>query len=149
VPVSLCYTPASPDSGEPRVDSFQPICEAGCALVAIFREWNADCQCLAWTLHQWADGGSVTVLSPGEQGEIPLNVSDDPPIEQVLLLAVADSQDVLPTGGERADALLACLNDSALSPWHERDAKTYARAVENCLPAGVTVLPQTFVVRSR
>src|SRR5262249_31951779 len=133
----------------PREATFQPACDAGCALLAIFREWNADCQCLAWKLHQWENGGSVAELPPGQPVDIHLNVTDDPPVEQVLVLAVAQGRDTLPSSGERAAALLECLNDAPLSASAEQDVSAYTSAVAGCLPDGVTLLPQSFVVRSR
>lgn len=148
VPVALCYHPSEKELDRPQVDLFHPVCEAGCAIVAIFREWNADCQCLSWSVHRFENGSPVADLRPGQPGEIPLNVSDDPPVEQVLVLAVAKSRDSL-VAGDRADALLACLNESHVSPGPERDVSTYTSAVERCLPEGVTILPQTFVVSSR
>lgn len=149
VPVSVCYSPGAPTDGGARIETFQPVCEIGCALLAIFREWNDECQCLAWTVHHWADGTPVADLAPGQPVDIPLNVSDDPPVEQVLVLAVATSREALTMSGDHADELLACLNETSLSPGPERDLSSYTSAVERCLPEGVTILPQSFVIGSR
>lgn len=147
--VSMCYTPGNVRHGAARVDHFQPSVADRAAIIAIFRAWNSDCGCLLWQLHRDDRGAVVLDAAPGESLDIPLPVEGVPAIEQLLLLAVSkDRAPLNRAAADDADKLLECLNSSALAVCNA-DTTACASAVQQCLPSGVTVVPQAFVVHPR
>jgi len=131
----------------PRVDQLQSVAREPGYVLALLREWHSDCECLAWNVYRWDDGGAIARVDRGDPIEIALDVSDDPPIEQMLLLAVSPRRDRLPGAEADSDAIIACLNNSVPTPNERRDAGGLALAVQSCLPEGTTVVPHTFVVK--
>ncbi len=129
----------------PRIDRFRSSTTEPCVVVAIFRAWSKECECLAWKLHEWDPGRVVDQFAAGETTDIALNVSESPPVTQLLFLAVAARRDQLASTGEGAH-LLSCLNDASFPPRNEEYA-TLASAVQSCLPDGVTVVSAPFVVK--
>ena len=67
-----------------------------------------------------------------------------PPVEQLLVVALARRAADLPGSEVGTEALLACLNSSPLETEFPEDINGFASAVEFCLPPGVTVVSQTF-----
>lgn len=133
--VSFCHEPGS---GQPVVDVIKPSISENSTLLALLRSWNPDCQCLAWSLHEWRDGGVVTQASPGDS--LTIEYAREPaPAESLLILAVAKDRAALPQG-EAVDAFLECLNvrtyDVATA-----DPAVSAEVVAACLPRGVKVVP--------
>lgn len=126
---------------------FRSVAREGCFVLAVFRMWNGECQCLAWKVYRWDDGDPLAELDAGQTLDLRLDAADLPPIEQLLVLAVAPRPDGLPDTGEEADALLACLNQRTPTPAEDDRIERYASAVRECLPSGVTVLPHPFEIK--
>lgn len=143
--VHIRHLPGRTGADQRRVDQFRSSSSEPCAVLAIFHSWSRECECLAWKLHEWEQGRMVDSLEVGESADIALNVTGAPPVQQLLFLAVAPRRDQLP-GNAETTRLLACLNE-APPPARGEDWAAYASTVQTCLPSGVTVVPQPFVVR--
>jgi len=115
-------------------------------MLAVFRAWHQDCQCLAWQLHVWEDGRPSVELLPQDICDIMIDVTDAPPVEQLLLVAIARDPEDLPRNSAQAGDLLDCLNAVIPPSGPNGHVAAYASAVRLCLPEGVTVVPQSFVV---
>ncbi|MBU0639805.1 MAG: hypothetical protein KKB50_13135 [Planctomycetes bacterium] len=147
LPISVCHDPALEPAWQPRIDHFLTTADESCVVVAVFRAWNETCQCLDWRLHEWGEAGrTLAELDPDEMLDIALNVSDNPPVGQLLVLASSRQPDDLPATSVDAEALLECLNVVAPPACPNSDVSAYASAVRACLPANVTLVAQTFVV---
>lgn len=127
-----------------RVERFRAQSQEHCTIMVIMRIWARECQCLAWELHRWEDGRPLEAIDPDEFVDIPLAISDAPPVQQLLIVAAARSSRGLPRLGEETDALMACLDRASLAA-HGEDSTLLASAVQACLPDGVTVVPRSFV----
>lgn len=147
VPVHVRYAPHLDGPGDSRVDCFQSTAAEACVMLALFRTWNATCQCLMWELHRWEDGATITRVAAGDAVDVSLNVAGSPPIPQLFVVAVARESALLPGAPAEADRLLECLNHSAPPLGAGEDNSSYASAVTACLPSGVTVVPASFVPR--
>lgn len=146
IPVSLAYQPASGvDSSE--VDRFHSCADEDAYAIVLFRVYNSECSCITWRVHVFEDGSRLARLQAGVGLEIPLLDGDDiPPVEQMILLAVARTAGVLPAGADAADSLLECLNDS-LPPTPAGEPQDHSpSAVLACVPQDVVVVPQPFFV---
>ncbi|MFQ5805411.1 MAG: hypothetical protein ACE5I3_03050 [Phycisphaerae bacterium] len=146
VSLEIDYCPGLALHDGVRIDHFEPTATEHYVVLAIFRCWHDECQCLAWRLHEWEDGRTLAEIAPGEVLDIALDVTDAPPVEQLLLVAIAQHADDLP--GSEADTygLLDCLNE-VTPPTNPCDsAAAYASAMQSCLPEGVTVIPRPFFV---
>ena len=138
-------------SGVPREDGvrmacFEPSTSERCSVLAIFRRWQHDCQCLVWQLYEWEDGRPLAELSPEEISNIALDVTDAPPVEQLLVVAIARNPGDLPTSADQAGILLNCLDDVEPPAGAHAGVSAYATAVQQCLPEGVTVVPRPFLI---
>lgn len=140
------YCPAVPCYDGVRIDHFEHSSPEQCAVLAIFNTWEKDCQCLAWQLYEWEDGRALAELSPDEVRSITIDVTDAPPIEQLLLVAIAKNPSDLPSNETQTYELLDCLNEVAPPTNPHESAAAYASAVRSCLPDTVTVVPQPFFV---
>ncbi|MBU0618515.1 MAG: hypothetical protein KKI02_12425 [Planctomycetes bacterium] len=140
------YCPAVPRYDGVRIDHFEHSSSEQCAVLAIFNTWEKDCQCLAWQLYEWEDGRALAELSPDEVHRITIDVTDAPPIEQLLLVAIAKNPSDLPGDETQTYELLDCLNEVAPPTDPRESAAAYASAVRSCLPDTVTVVPQPFFV---
>ena len=127
-----------------RVDVLQPCLDTAAAALVLLRVWDGDCSCLQWKVHEFEDGSTITQMERGDAVQIPLDVSDTPPVEQSVLLAVARRPSDLPSRNER-DSLLACLN-GVCPPALPSDASCQNPDVLPCLPDGVTLVQRPFVV---
>lgn len=147
VPVSVCYEPGQASAGAGRIDHFPATAEEPCLIVAVFRAWDETCQCLAWQLHEWDDEGrTLARLDPERPLDIAWNVTDDPPVEQLLVLASSRRPGDLPGYRDDAVELLECLNSKEPPALAHGGVSEYASAVSFCLPSNVTLVQQTFVV---
>ena len=146
LPLQVAYCPGVPFTDGQRIDRFEPNSPEYCVVLAIFRTWQQGCRCLVWQLHEWEDGRTLAELMPGDVPDIELDVTDAPPVEQLLVVAISPRASDLPSSDDEVDGLLQCLNE--LSPPTEscESAEVCAMAVESCLPEGVTVVPQSFFV---
>ncbi len=143
-PVQLVYLPGVQPCDE-RVDQFCPTTREECAILAVFRAWREECDCMAWEVHRWDNGEVVMRAEPGDAPPINRAVTGaSASMQQMLILAVASRSNQLP-GVDEADELIDCLNASDVSTW-DGGAETYSSAVAGCLPDSVTVVPQAFVV---
>jgi len=143
--VTVDYAAGDVGIDDRRVDCFQPNVPEHSVILAVMRRWDEACECMVWKLHHWENGETATAAGPEAAPSIAMDVTDDAPVEQLLLVAVSRDPADLPDSAAEADALLECLNSSCppLSP--PDDALACASAVQSCLPAGVSVVPQTFV----
>jgi len=142
----IAYCPSVPRYDGVRIDRFQPSSPQQCAVLAIFHTWEKDCQCLAWQLYEWEDGRPLAELTPDQVHDITIDVTDAPPLEQLLVVAIAKHARDLPSSEADTYDLLECLNELA-PPTDPRDsARAYASAVRACLPDSVKVVPQPFFV---
>jgi hypothetical protein len=142
----IAYCPAVPRYDGVRIDRFEPSSPQQCAVLAIFHTWEKDCQCLAWQLYEWEDGRPLAEFTPDQVHDITIDVTDAPPLEQLLVVAIAKNARDLPSSEADTHDLLECLNELA-PPTDPRDSATaYASAVRACLPDSVKVVPQPFFV---
>ena len=147
VPVSVCHEPGQASAGARRIDHFPATTEEPCLIVAVFRAWDETCQCLQWQLHEWDDEAKTRLrLDPEGPLDIAWNVTNDPPVEQLLVLASSRRPGDLPGYRDDAAELLECLNSKAPPAAARGDASAYASAVSSCLPPNVTLVEQTFFV---
>lgn len=146
VPFQIIHCPGERLDDGLRIDSFEPTASEYCVVLAIFHTWRDDCQCLSWQLHEWEDGGMLAEFAPGQRLDITLDVTDAPPVEQLLVMAVAQNPDDLPSTIEETYGLMDCLNEVRPPTDPCESAAAYASAVEACLPEGVRVIPQPFYV---
>lgn len=144
LPVTVRYAPMAASPGAARVDCFQSTPQEACVMMALFQTWNSACECLIWELHRWEDGAALASVRAGESVDVPLNVSDDPPVTQMFVVAVARERNAMPSDAEH---LLDCLMRAAPGPGSPNDMAAYSSAVSGCLPEGVTVVPTSFVVK--
>lgn len=149
VPLQVRYLPAIATADGESVAHFQSTAGEPCVLLAVYRTWESACECLSWQIHEW-DGGVMTASAgPNRSVTFPLNVSDDPPVEQVVVVAAARRSRDLPGNCEQAEALLACLNEIPVPAGAEADPALVASTVRACLPGEVTLVPRAFVVERR
>lgn len=126
-------------------ESFAAKCDDGCVVLAVFRGCSEACVCGDWQVHRWDEQGrTLAELDPDEAVEIALDVTGNPAIGQLLVLAspcpgVGGSP---PTGDIRA--LLECLNSVQSQECRDDGLAAYASAVRSCLPTAVTLVEQTF-----
>lgn len=145
-PFEIAYCPSAPRYDGVRIDRFEPSTPQQCAVLAIFHSWEKDCQCLAWQLYEWEDGRPLAEFTPEQVHDITIDVTDAPPLEQLLVIAIAKNPRDLPSNEADTHDLLNCLNELA-PPTDPRDsARVYASAVRACLPDSVKVVPQPFFV---
>lgn len=142
----IAYCPSVPRYDGVRIDRFEPSSPQQCAVLAIFHTWEKDCQCLAWQLYEWEDGRPLAEFTPDQVHDITIDVTDAPPLEQLLVVAIAKNASDLPSSEADTHDLLDCLNELA-PPTNPRDgAAAYTSAVRACLPDSVKVVPQSFFV---
>lgn len=147
IPVSVCHEPGQAIEGARRIDHFPATAEEPCLIVAVFRAWDETCQCLLWQLHEWDDEGKTRAqLDPEGPLDIAWNVTNDPPVEQLLVLASSRRPSDLPGYRDDAVELLECLNSKEPPAAAQGDLSEYASAVSSCLPSSVTLVQQTFFV---
>ncbi len=121
------------------VARFTGTANEGGALLALFRAWDRQCGCRTWRLYRWDDGNAIARVRQDESLKFALDVSDMPPTEQLLVVAVASNPETLPGSTGEAEELLACLNSSPLEMQHPEDLAEFASAVETCLPGAAIV----------
>lgn len=142
--VSVDYQAPADDSA---VGMILPCTRRPAVALVLFRVWDGECQCISWRVHRGPDGAIVVQLYPDEAVAIPLDVSEAPPVEQAVLLAVASAEDELPVSKVDRERLLACLN-GVCPPVLPGD-----RPLENptdvlpCLPDNVTLVSRSFVAQ--
>jgi hypothetical protein len=125
------------------VARFTGVPNEGGVLLALFRAWDRQCGCRTWRLYRWEDGDAVTRIRRDEALNIALDVSDMPPSDQLLVVAVASHPGDLPGDSMEAEQLLACLNSSPLEMQNPEDLTAFASAVEGCLP-GASIVAHPF-----
>lgn len=113
-------------------------------MVAIFRAWSADCNCLDWRLHRFEDDATQTMLNAGDSVDIELAMTDAPPVEQALILLVASHSDALPSDVESARPLIGCISDQTPVDARSTESFSYASAVSSCVPPEVTLVSHPF-----
>lgn len=132
------------------VEEFDRVAD-DCAVVAFIRAWDETCACLRWRQHQWvdADGQLQTsqTLESGDRLELEFEVPGaTPPVEQMVLVATADSIADLPTSAAATQQLLDCLAEPQCL--EDPDAMaTYVSTAPGCFGSGVRLIPRSFVVR--
>lgn len=144
IPVTIEYTTHATQADERCVANFRNTAGEDCIVLAVFRVWDSTCECRQWQLYEWERGVSLARAFAGKPLDISIDVTDMPPVEQLLVVALARRQGDLPGSEAGTEALLACLNSSPLETEFPEDIKSFASAVEFCLPPGVTVVSQTF-----
>jgi hypothetical protein len=142
----IAYCPSVPRFDGVRIDRFEPSSPQQCVVLAIFHTWQTDCQCLAWQLYEWEDGRPLAEFTPEQVHDITIDVTDAPPLEQLLLVAIAKNPRDLPSNEADTSDLLDCLNELAPPTDPHGSATSYASAVRACLPDTVKVVPRSFFV---
>jgi|GEM_PF-3506102 len=142
----VVHCPAVPVLNGKRVDRFRPSPGEKCSVLAVFHSWQIDCQCLAWQVYEWEDGRSFAELTPGQIHDITLDVTDAPPLEQLLVVLIANKSEDLPVCNPYSCVLLDCLNEIAPPTDPRANAAAYASAVRSCVPDSVRVVPHAFYV---
>ena len=80
-----------------------------------------------------------------ERVEIPVNVTESPPIEQWIAVAVSNANDSVDASeADLAEQILACLDTHAAD--HPGDEAVDTQMVASCLPNGFELVPATFIV---
>jgi hypothetical protein len=146
IPIRVEYCPGVRLASGARIDRFQPSASERCSVLALFRTYHEECRCLAWRIYEWEDGRPLAELDPEQVVDIALEVTDAPPVEQLLVVAVARRPTDLPADHEQTTELLDCLNEVSPPTEWQAEASAYASAVKACLGSGVTVVPQSFFV---
>lgn len=163
--VQIAHVPGTPWDDGVRIDCFESSVSEPVSAVAVLHTWHDDCQCLKWDIHEWEHGRYLKNLSPGETHEIAVDVTGAPPVEQLVVLAVARNRSELPADEEQASRLLDCLNDIAPPGESCEDAYFACLRMEDstpemceemvacaaadsavwaCLPEGITLVQQPF-----
>lgn len=145
--LAIDYQAGSPADTAARIATFRPCADRDAYALVLFRRWSEECACLTWRVHKRADGSPLLRLVAGEPVEIALDVSESPPVEQFIILALARRRGDLPTDGDDARRLLDCLNDAAPPSWASEPGEHYAAAVQSCLPESAQVVRHPFLVR--
>lgn len=102
--------------------------------VVVFRTWDRIERRLDWVPPGWKDGDPRTQLT-----EAPvlaaIDVTEDPPVEQAIVVAASKSRSVLPESEEGIKQLFACLRQQ-IPPAASDDAPSpdYTAALRHCLP---------------
>lgn len=144
IPVHIEHTVLAARDDERCEASFSNTADQNCVVLAVFRMWDAACQCGQWQLYDWGKGAAVARALAGTPLNIAIDVTDMPSVEQFLVVALAHDAADLPHGESETEALLACLNSSPLETEIPEDITGYASALESCLPPGVTVVSHAF-----
>jgi hypothetical protein len=145
--VAIEYWPGEHGDDGVRVDCFESTSTERCSVMAIFHSWRHECQCVEWQLYEWEDGRPLAELSPDEVRGIALDVTNAPPVEQLLVVAIAKDPTDLPEDEAAAIGLIACLDEVAPASAEDDRANEYAAAVRTCLPKSVRVVHQPFYVK--
>lgn len=147
MPVTMARQPHR-GPGSPGLERFQSCAEEDAYALVLLRAWNSECSCITWHLHEFEDGSRVARLPAGEEVAISFWLGDHPPpVEQMVLLAVARHLADLPTDPESADLLLECLNRSLPPDQPGVSQAESPQAVVACVSSDVQIVPQTFVPR--
>ncbi len=146
LPVSVEYLPTRAALDQPRLDRLRSCSEQDVYTLVLVRGWSSECACVRWDVHEFSEGTLLARLEAGEPLEIILDVSDSPPIEQAVFLAIAQHGGMLPADRAREAALLACLNDAAPPEPIDLQPARLGESVAACLPTGVSVVRHPFVV---
>ena len=146
IALRIDHCPSTALVGGERTDRFEPSASEHCVVLALFRTYQEECRCLTWRVHEWEDGRPLAELNPDRVLEIALDVTDAPPIEQLLVVAAARLPADLPADFEQAAELLECLNEMFPPTECQADESAYASAVRACLGDSVTIVPQSFFV---
>lgn len=122
-------------TASPRPTVSQPR-GAAAAVVALFRTWNEECDCPAWTMYDWSRDPhadpSVKLIELSASAQAPV------PIDPAIVLAIApDARDLPRTDAQRRE-LLRCLDGGSLLVGD--DVSCYPQIVRSCLPESVTVV---------
>lgn len=153
--ISITYLPDPQGSdAEVRIDAFHVTANKDCSMVVFLRDWDEDCGCLRWRLHDWKDqtrpNGCALVglhLKAGESIALEVDVSDVPPFEQILMIATADRPEDLPSENTDANLLLDCLAGPCPDETPDADLFALLNDAPDCFPRGVNVCGELFVVR--
>ncbi|MCK4342734.1 MAG: hypothetical protein KAY37_13535 [Phycisphaerae bacterium] len=135
--VHVEWLPGTTRSDERREDTFRISAAEACTVLEVFRTWDNAGQVLDWGL------GERVSLAAGEAYTLKLDVTDDPPGEQLLALVVAQQPGELPAEGEPAAAVLKCLR-RAVPPAETGDTAAALAALRACLPEQTTLAWETF-----
>ena len=84
-------------------------------------------------------------LRRGESIVLEVDVTDHPPVEQMLVVLAADRRECLP-GNLDEQAFLTCLNEGCPPASPDADVLVCLDSVPICAPGEVQVLATTFVV---
>jgi hypothetical protein len=127
-----------------REDTFQIYSNKPCHLLVILRTWSRDRDALVWNIYRGKDGISVAAVDFDRPLQFALDVTGDPPVRQFLVLAAASNAADLPRSKEETDRLMERL-EGMEAPASE-SSSAVAAVVAACLPKGVTVEGQEFLV---
>lgn len=147
--LAVCRQPADSITQRLTVDRFEADSAGEPAyLLALTRTWNRDCDCLLWDLQRWADGAMLAASRGSETLELDVATGQSNAFQQVLVLAVAPERSSFAhTASDSGAELLNCLNSRDLPPTGEQADATYAKALESCLPSGVTFVSHSLASR--
>ena len=99
-------------------------------------------------MYEWEDGAALAEMTPDQLREITLDVTGAPPVQQLLVVALARHASDLPRNDEQTTRLVHCLNEVQPPTVPGDNADEYASVVRACLPNAedITVVPQAFYV---
>ncbi len=146
--LKVCGQAAESTTQRLTVDRFEAMSDEPAYLLALTRTWNRDCDCLLWDLQRWADGAMLAASRGSETLELDVTTTQANAFQQVLVLAVAPERaSFARTSSDSGAELLNCLNSRDLPPTGDHADATYAKALESCLPPGVTFISHSLASR--
>lgn len=118
--------------------------DGGCVVMAVYRACDASCACVDWEVVEWEQGGQLADLDPRELVDLAIDVAGRPASGHLLVMATTSRQAQLPQTQRETTRLLHCLNNMTPAGCVEEGALTYAGLLNECLPAGVMLVEETF-----
>jgi hypothetical protein len=150
--LTVMVTPAVALSRELPVraqpDEVAAKCDDECVVMAVYRECSETCECRDWQVHEWNEEGQQLVdLDPEELVDIALDVTGNPAVGQIMVLASPGRKSDASERPVDAGEVLACLANMESPTCDDGELSAYAMAVKECLPASVTVVERNFYVK--
>lgn len=148
VPINVCHEDPDDAVNSLCQTRFRTTTDVACIVAAVYRACDESCECRTWEIHQWdAHGSAYARLLPEQTLDIALDLQNSSAIGQLLVLAAPIGNELSSITPDNAERLLACLNGVQPAECEDGDISRYAFAVQECFPADVTVVEETFFCR--
>lgn len=134
-PQPLTMGDLRPGASEPTTQPvIQPVAEKS-LVMGIFRDRDGNCTCVQWREHKWG-GRRLSDVGRGELVDAVLKASCSTDPRQVMVVAIAGPEGVLPDSREGADRLARVIADAA-DGWQELPSAAYAALGDRAAQATV------------